>query len=425
MKYALLALLAACAVDDPGTDPYVPPPLPPGNGSGDPMPPPPGTGASALGGNPMLNQIVLSSKDTQIVAVDPNAGGHRVVTDFGNYIDIESLAYVGGNTVYAGAEDNSMNAVDLASGALIWETPLGRYENSTLASPQVVIRDSTIYGVGIPGVLAARDLAQAAVRWDYAMSPSGETDGYYSQVGRPLVTADRIYIGTHSSLDQNYLHAIDRTTGARIWRLELPDAMSGTPLLVGNRLLVPAGDLYALDPANGAVLWSFAQEPLSRGASTPAIAGNVVLVQGADDVADGRLYALDLATGARKWAIDAGNDYAGIYTPLVVGGVVLGVSERGSSQWPTGNGIPFAADIATGAIVWSNPDVSVESSPVFANGRLFFHGQNFKGTGGIDNNVGLMMLDGPTGKFIALDNYFRYASAVKPLVIAANGVFGG
>jgi outer membrane protein assembly factor BamB len=420
--FIVLALVTACAVDDPDAAPYVPPPPGTGSGSGDPMPPP-GTGAGALGGDPMLNTIVLSSKDTQIVAVDPNAGGRRVVTDFGNGIDIESLAYVGGNIVYAGAEDNSMNAVNLTNGALIWETPLGRYENSELASPQVVIRDSVIYGAGIPGVLAARDLSQAAVKWDYAMSPSGETDSYYSSVGRPLVTADRVFIGTHSSLDQNYLHAIDRTTGARVWRIELPDAMSGTPRLAGNRLLVPAGHLYALDPANGAVVWTFAQEPLSRGASTPAIAGDVVLVQGADAVAAGRLYALDLATGARKWAIDAGNDYAGVYTPRVVGGVVLGVSERGSSQWGYGNGLPFAADIATGAIVWKNADVSVATSPVFANGRLFFHGQNFKGTGDIDDNVGLMMLDGPTGKLIALDNYFRYANAVRPLVIATNGVF--
>jgi outer membrane protein assembly factor BamB len=261
------------------------------------------------------------------------------------------------------------------------------------------------------------------VKWDYAMSPSGATDGYYSFVGRPLVTQDRLFVGTHSSLDQNYLHAIDRTTGGRSWRIELPDAMSGTPRLAGNLLLVPAGNLYALDPATGAVVWTFAQEPLSRGASTPAIAGSVVLVQGADDVSEGRLYALDLATGARKWALDAGNGYAGGYSPVVVGGVVLGVFERGSSQWPSGNGLPFAADIATGTIVWRNADVSVSTSPVFANGRLFFHGQNFKGTGGIDNNVGLMMLDGPTGKFIALDNYFRYASAVSPLVIATNGVY--
>ncbi|HEY5934843.1 MAG TPA: PQQ-binding-like beta-propeller repeat protein, partial [Kofleriaceae bacterium] len=186
---------------------------------------------------------------------------------------------------------------------------------------------------------------------------------------------------------------------------------------------VPAGDLYALDPVTAEVRWSVPMEPLSRGAGTPTIAGDAILVQGADDVSEGRLYCIDLATGTKRWAIDAGNDYAGIYSPAVVNGVVIAVSERGSGESLVGNGLPFVAEIATGAILWSNPDVSVETSPVFANGRLYFHGQNFRGSGGIDDNVGLLTLDATTGSFLAIDNYFRYSAAVTPLVIADNGVF--
>lgn len=416
---SLVSLVSACAVDEPD-NPTVPPPFGGGSGSGSGSGS--GGGASPLGGDPTQNRVVLTSKDTQIVAVDAGAGGHRVVIDFGNYIDITSLAVVG-NTVYAGAEDNSVNAIDLASGTLLWETPLGRYEVSSLAHPRVVISDGVFYATGIPGVLAAREITQAAVRWDYAMNPSGETDSYYSQVGKTLVTSDRVFVGTYDSLDTNYLHAIDRATGARVWRIELPDAMSGTPKLAGGLLIVPAGDLYALDPVTAEVRWSVPMEPLSRGAGTPSIAGDAILVQGADDVADGRLYCIDLATGTKRWSIDAGNDYAGVYTPAVVNGAVIGVSERGSSQWPFGNGLPFVVDIATGATIWSNSDVSVDTSPVFANGRLYFHGQNFKGTGGIDDNVGLLTLDATTGSFLAIDNYFRYSSAVTPLVIADNGVF--
>lgn len=423
-KLSLLLILLAGCVTDETHDPNIPPP-PTGSGSGAGSgtgPGGPGSGAGAVGGDPSLNQFVLASKDDQIVRVAPDLSAHAVVIAFGSYIDVESLAIVGG-TIYAGAEDNSVNAIDLATGALEWESPLGRFENSTLAEPEVVIRDSYAYAAGLNGLFASIELATGAHQWGYAMSPTGQTDSYYSQIGKPLVTADRIYIGTHDSLETNYLHAIDRATGARIWRLELADAMSGTPQLAGNTLLVPAGDLHAMDPATGAIRWTFPQYELTRGASTPVVAGDVVLVQGATDVADGRLYCLELATGALRWSIDAGNDYAGVYTPLVMNGVVFGVYERGSSQWPFGNGLPFLADLATGAVIWRNADVSVETSPVWANGRLYFHGQNFKGTGGIDNNVGLLALDATTGAFVALDNYFRYSRSVRPIVVATNGVF--
>ena len=269
-KLSLLLMVLAGCVTDETHDPNIPPP-PMGTGSGSgsgTVPGGPGSGAGAVGGDPSLNQFVLASKDDQIVRVAPNLASHAVVIAFGNYIDVESLAVVGG-TVYAGAEDNSVNAIDLATGALTWESalgrfevsslaepevvihdnrayaaglnglfasielatgaltwesPLGRFEISSLAEPEVVIRDNRAYAAGLNGLFASIDLATGAHQWGYAMSPSGETDSYYSQIGTPLVTADRIYIGTHSSLDTNYLHAIDRATGARISRRELADA---------------------------------------------------------------------------------------------------------------------------------------------------------------------------------------------------------
>lgn len=89
----------------------------------------------------------------------------------------------------------------------------------------------------------------------------------------------------------------------------------------------------------------------------------------------------------------------------------------------TGNGRPFAVRADTGDVLWMNERVSVESSPVYANGKLYVHGQNFDGKGGIDNNVGLFSLDATTGTFEWLDNYFRYSYALAPTVVADNGIF--
>lgn len=371
--------------------------------------------------NPALNEKIFTSKDEEVVMVDANAGTHALVFAFDRYVNVRSLDVID-DVLFAGTQDNSVNAIDVNARKLLWDVPLGRYETSTLAHPKVVTRDGLAYAVGIPGVLTAIDLASGKPRWLYPLSPSGETDGYYSLVGKPTVTGDRVFIGTREP-NGNTLHAIDAKSGKRIWKRDLDDGVSGVLKLAGDVLLVPAGDLLAVDAKTGKTRWSVAMEPLSRGASTPTVSGNAVLVQGAVDVSEGRLFSIDLATGAVNWAIAAGNDYAGVYAPLVVEKVVFGVFERGNAMSGYGNGKPFMADIATGAILWEGTAASVETSPVYANGRLFFHGQNLGGKGGIDNHVGLLSLDAANGKLVWLDNYFRYSNATTPIVIAKNGVF--
>lgn len=380
--------------------------------------------------DPSLNRFLLTSIDETIVRIDADGSGHTELFAFNDYDDVTSLSWAGG-TIYAGGGDNSVNAIDGTTGAFLWDLPMGRYESTTLAEPVLVVRGELGYAIGLPGVLTAFRLADRHILWEHPLDPSGATDGYYTAWGGPLVTEDTIYIGTGSSLDTNYVHAIDRATGAQRWRLTLdhpdddvPQAVSGGLRLVDDLLLVPAGDLLALEPATGTLRWSFATEPLSRGVGTPVVVGDRIYVQDAHDVADGRLDCLALATGELVWSVEAGNDFAGGYTPSVVNGRVYGVYERGGSEWSFGNGRPFAVDATTGALLWQADRISVESSPVFANGRLFFHGQDFDGTGDIDQNVGTFALDASDGALVWLDNVTRYASTVTPLVIADDGVFG-
>jgi outer membrane protein assembly factor BamB len=213
-----------------------------------------------------------------------------------------------------------------------------------------------------------------------------------------------------------------------VWRQPIAHdrGLSGAPRIAGDTLLVPAGDLLALDAATGALKWTLPM--YGRGAGTPVLAGDRLLVQGATALTDGRLSCVELATGHVVWTLAAGNDDTGVYLPTLIasarGLLVAGVSERGNALSTTGNGEPFLADVATGTVLWDNPDVSVETSPVFANGQLFFHGQNFRGSGDVGDNVGLLRLDASTGAFEAVDTYFRYSAALTPLVLADNGVFG-
>jgi outer membrane protein assembly factor BamB len=375
-----------------------------------------------------LNRFLLTSKDGMIVKVDANTGTHQEIFKFADFDDVESIDLVDG-VIYAGAGDNSINAIDLESKKLLWDVPLLKYESSSLADPDVVVKDGVAYAAGISGVLTAVDIHTAKVLWTYPLNPSGATDEYYSQAGKPTVTDDAIIIGSSRSslenVERNYLHAIEKKTGKRIWRKELPEGfgVSGSIKVAGNVLLVPARSLFALDFNTGQVLWEFKMEKLSRGAGSPSIMGDKVLVQGASAVAEGKLYCLYLNSGQKIWEIEAGNDYAGIYSPLVVEGFVFGVYEKGSSEQGFGNGRPFLAEVNSGKIIWKNEDISVKSSPVLANGRLFFHGTNYAIKGSIDNQVGLLCLEAASGKFVWLNNYFRYSSTTTPIVVAENGIF--
>ena len=85
------------------------------------------------------------------------------------------------------------------------------------------------------------------------------------------------------------------------------------------------------------------------------------------------------------------------------------------------NGRPFAVSLETGERLWENDRVSVDTSPVYANGRLYFQGQSFD-IDDLDEAVGLMCLDAATGELLWVNPAFRYGD-YPPVVVAKNGVF--
>ncbi len=382
----------------------------------------------SLTGNSSLNKFILTSKEEEVIRVDPATGAHEKLFSFEKYADVSDIDYLNG-IMYVTAEDNSINAIDLQSKKLLWDLPLIDYELTTISSQTTTVKDNVCYAVGEAGVMLAIDIVSGKPIWAYNLNPSGSTDSYYP-TSAITVTANKVFIGSNQTVlyedERNYVFALDRATGKLIWRKELPKGkwVSGAIKLAGNTLLVPANNLMALDVATGNLIWEFKMPELDRGAGSPSIAGDRVLVHGSMNAAlGGRLFCLNLSNGQKIWDIEGGGEVVGGYAPLVVDKVVFGVYERGSSLQRFGNGRPYLADIATGKKIWENDDISVETSPVYANGRLFFHGQHFAGEGSIDDNVGLLCLDAATGKFLWINNYFRFGAAVTPIVVADNGIF--
>lgn len=155
------------------------------------------------------------------------------------------------------------------------------------------------------------------------------------------------------------------------WQFTTGGDVSATPAVHGGRVYVPdwAGNLYALDRETGAQLWraSIAAAtgiPGDKSRVTPAVAGGRVYVgtQGPFG-GGGRMLAFDADTGALLWSTQVEDHPAAVITQSAVvhaGRVYVGVSsqEEGFAALIPGypccsfRGSMAALDARTGAILW-------------------------------------------------------------------------
>ena len=374
-------------------------------------------------GDPTLNTFLITSRDESVYTVDAQTGQEREIYTFTEFTDIEILAEYDNGTIFVTTDDNSVNALDPVGPSYLWDTPMLEYESSSLGLTEPVCLDGTCYASGGYGVVVALDQNSGALRWYYSTDPDGETDNVLNENETPIVHNDKVYVFSEEGFISDlppYMHILDKQSGELLQRLELPAELTGTPLFDGNTLYLPAGNLYAYDAETLELRWAFE----AAGVGPPAVQDGKVVVHGIppDDTISSALYCLDAATGQVLWAIETGFDT--IWAPLIVGDVVFGIYEEATSFAFSSNGRPFALRLADGEQLWFRDDVQVDHSPVYANGRLFFHGHAILRSDDTDQDVGLMSMDANTGEIVWLNNFFRRGFPIAPLVVAENGVFG-
>ena len=165
----------------------------------------------------------------------------------------------------------------------------------------------------------------------------------------------------HSALRQ-----IDRASVGGLgfaWehRLETARGLEATPLVVDGTMYTSGnwGRVYALDAATGQLKWSFTPDidgQYARYACCDVVNRGVAIWQGRVYVGalDGWLYALDAANGKVIWKADTFTDRARPYTitgaPQIAGGVV--VIGQGGADFANARGYVSAYDLATGHLAW-------------------------------------------------------------------------
>jgi outer membrane protein assembly factor BamB len=172
---------------------------------------------------------------------------------------------------------------------------------STIGWSPVAASQGMVYVVTIQGEvqgLVDNGPQGVQVKWTFPGPEDGLVGAYYP----PAVGDQLIYV---SAID-GFLYALDKETGAQVWRQpqapgQDPMPLVGAPALDESRAVVVVGsedtNLYAYDAATGAPLpWS----PFTTGDkiwSTPIIRNGTVYFGSHDH----NVYAVDLANGQEKW----------------------------------------------------------------------------------------------------------------------------
>lgn len=303
-----------------------------------------------LESNPTVaaGRAYLPTWDGHLVALDAATGAVRWTKRLPG--GMFGSAPVDGAGVYTWLSDGTVRAYRTSDGAQRWsvsEPNGGGSPNSSLAEA-----DGVLYGATWTGDVWARRTGTGAEVWRARVS-----DGDF---GTPTVWRDEVLVIG----DDNAVHALDRRTGAVLWRTPVhanwddPPAVGadGSVFLVGN----DECSMTALAAVTGAVRWHRTLPGRCLGGGAVAVDGQrVYLATDRDDV-----LAVDARTGSVIWRRHhAGVAFAGGYwaAPVVAGSVL----------WIAGGRTLWALDPRTGGQLLARPTHGAFGEPVVVDGRVY------------------------------------------------------
>jgi outer membrane protein assembly factor BamB len=214
----------------------------------------------------------------KLYSISPNG---KINWKLHTYGEMYSSPVIGPDgTIYVGDGDNYINAIN-PNGTFKW-----RYKTGLVVySSPAIGDDGTVYCGSHDSYLYAFHPNNGTVKWKY------KTGGWIRTA--PCIGDDgTIYV---VSLD-NYLHAVHPNNGNRIWRTNVG---AGTSPTIGQDGTIYAGyrKLYAVNPTNGSVKWTFPVGDTMRG-GTPCNSLDGTIFVGTSD--GGKIIAVN-PDGTERW----------------------------------------------------------------------------------------------------------------------------
>lgn len=216
-------------------------------------------------------------------------------------------------TVYAPRE-GSVIALDARSGAVRWRAAL----DSARGGARAAADDRAIYVAARDNRLHALAATDGHELWvaDVGATAWAPYGGFMTGTA---VSGDTVYAsGTHwerqyGGVSTGVIVALDRNTGAELWRYETPDSADDVMSMAVDGRIIVANDLYGtrilgIDRFTGREAWRVDGDMQYFGASeAPAILGDTAYI-GSNDT---NVYAIVASTGRLLWRTNVGGSISG------------------------------------------------------------------------------------------------------------------
>ena len=291
-----------------------------------------------------------------------------------------------GGVVLVGGTDGQVHAVEAGTGRKRWSFRAG---GAVRTRPTV--SDGAVYVQADDGFLYKLAVASGEERWRVRVVespierlPFDNPKSRYDRFGSDVTVAEgRLYLGTH---DGKVL-ALDPENGARVWSFATGDAVLAAPAVDSGRVYAGSFDkhVYALDAAGGRLLWK--RDTQGAVVSTPASAGDRIVVGNrAYDV-----LGLDAKTGDVAWKRYVWFSWIES-SPVVRDGVAYVGSSDAAAV--------FAFDVASGRRLWA-ADVHgwAWGQPAVTEGRVYAGTSSQVGYPA-GHRAGLLALDRASGRAV-------------------------
>ena len=282
-----------------------------------------------------------------------------------------------------GLEDEYVQALNIKNGEQIWQLHLGivgnpkQSPNYPGARSTPTVDGSMVYALGSDGDLVCVDAAKGQERWrknlrtDFAGKP-----GTWAYAESPLIDGN-VLVVTPGGKEATIV-ALDKQSGDVIWKSpsELPDGESAG---YASAIIVNAAGvkqyvqfcgkgLVGVDAKTGKPLWRY-DHTATRAAATIAspVASDGYIYSGTNYTGGGlvKLSRVDDTVKADEVYYDNKN------LPTAIGGSVL----VGDFLYGTNKEQTLCVNFKTGEAKWKEPRKVSPASVLFAEGRLYLHGQ--------------------------------------------------
>ena len=247
------------------------------------------SGDDAWTSPPVANGVVYFGVNRPIpVVYAVNATtGQQIWAHTGPVANIVSSPALESGRIYVAFTDGTIRALDATNGHVIWSVihPGGAYSSPAVFDGRLYI---AIHNSG----LLALDANTGSELW-LAPMPG-------PQWSSPAVENGRVFVG---SRDDHKLYAFDAVTGNTLWTATTSDWVQTSPAVANGVVYIAnnSGTLYAFNAETGGLVWQSAVSPGFAIGSSPTLANGVVYVASALDASathfDGKLYAVDAANG--------------------------------------------------------------------------------------------------------------------------------